>query len=461
MNDSNEVTYDEDRRFIIVNATELQVPLTSATIETILDIIETKQRIVGLEIKRGERVTSGVATVPLLNEILPMLAGLSNFTDLTLGHIRIGGIELSALKSNLENLSSLRNLDLHNNLLGVRGAIILSGLQNLSSLTNLHLNSNYIGEKGATVLSQVFPILSYLQSLDLGYNNIGLEGALAISKSLHMLQQLRSLILQSNNITSLGAEAVTDALSTVPCFRSLDFGYNHIDKEGAYAFAARLKKLVNLESLSLRGNYLNSLGAAAVCRELHECYLARVALMCFKMFQVRNRDWCITPSVIHRVLAIPALVDYIESYLPKGFHIRRLDLRKTSIQSTFDVQRGELALDDCTVLLTQIKTLRYINIERNTIVCVNLKLFLLPHLKSIRLSGNHFIRQPPKELCLEMVNDPDILEYREYAKKEIRHQAAVYGAVTTLNICLSRHSQAATGNLTGTTHVYDGVAVDL
>lgn len=451
----NYITYDEDRKVIIFNAyNELQFPFPSTAVETVLNIISTNRTIVGFEIKKNERITFGVATVPILNEILPIFAGLTKFTDLVLGNIRIGNVELSVVKSSLENLSFLQNLDLQNNLLGPRGAIMISGLQNLSSLTNLHLNSNNIGEEGTTALSLAFPTLSCLQCLDLGYNNIGQEGALAISKSLHMLQQLRTLNLQCNYIASKGAEAITDALSRISCFRTLDFGYNHIDREGAISFAARLKKLTNLESLSLRGNYLNAQGASAVCHELHECYLARISLMSFKMLEIKSRICWISSSAIHKVLAIPALMDYIESYLPRGFQIRRIDLRKNSIESTFNLQVGELALDDCTVILTKVKSLQQINIERNILVCVNLKIFLLPRLESIKLSGNNTIRQPPKELCLKMAHCPDIVEYREYAKVEIRHQAAVYGPITTLNICLSRHSQAATGNLTGTTHVY-------
>ncbi len=117
---------------------------------------------------------------------------------------RAHGINLAALVSDFEPLSSVHTIIITHNNLGPEGIKILAASSSLPKIDYLHLGSNNLGDEGVETLSSC-DLFSEIQTLNLEQNGITERGAKALAES-SALTKLTSLNLVDNRIGDQGAE---------------------------------------------------------------------------------------------------------------------------------------------------------------------------------------------------------------------------------------------------------------
>ena len=131
-------------------------------------------------------------------ETLVLSPFAARLRDLSLSVGSLGGEAAAGVIATAENLSGLRRLDLHSNVLRDKGARALASSPHLNSLVHLDLSDNSIGGPGIRALLDS-PILDRLRSLDLSNNHIGVPNVTALAKT-NRPRLLRSLSLGNANL---------------------------------------------------------------------------------------------------------------------------------------------------------------------------------------------------------------------------------------------------------------------
>ncbi|XP_053688983.1 leucine-rich repeat-containing protein 40-like [Sabethes cyaneus] len=169
---------------------------------------------------------------------------------------RLLGQDMAAIANELTKTRSVRDLDLHGNLLQNFDANILMQLNNLQSL---NLSYNLLEEDVLTNIHN-----SQLKSIDVTYNNLSfvtvppsVEQFLAVRNKLYLItvpsgNRLSKLVLSMNKFENLdnfrSMKLLTDLDLSCNQIRSLDF--------------QTLTTLKSLEYLNLANNYINTISGA-------------------------------------------------------------------------------------------------------------------------------------------------------------------------------------------------------
>ena len=157
--------------------------------------------------------------------------------------------------------STLQELDLRGNLIGVEGATAFAEmLRTNHTLVNLNLGDCNIDSGGACQLASALCTNDTLQELDLEYNKVGVEGAIAFAEMLRTNHTLVHLSLKRCDIDSKGACQLASALCTNDTLQKLYLKGNPIGVEGATAFAEMLLKNKSLKELNLRDDSMGEEG---------------------------------------------------------------------------------------------------------------------------------------------------------------------------------------------------------
>ncbi|XP_034559048.1 NACHT, LRR and PYD domains-containing protein 3-like [Notolabrus celidotus] len=172
----------------------------------------------------------------------------------------------SALKS---NPSHLRELDLRNNELQDSGVKQLCELEEspLYRLETLRLSGCNLSERSCASLASVLsPQSSSLRELDLSNNILQDSGVTLLSVGLRSPHcKLETLSLTGCQITEEGCASLASALSSNPSLRELDLSNNDLQDSGVKLLSAGLRSPhCKLETLSLSGCLITEEGCASL-----------------------------------------------------------------------------------------------------------------------------------------------------------------------------------------------------
>jgi Ran GTPase-activating protein (RanGAP) involved in mRNA processing and transport len=192
----------------------------------------------------------------------------SNLTGFNAKTLMDAWIKKVSTEETVPVYSELKELHLHNNLLGGHGAQYFSEIiKNQSLLEVLNMSSNQI-HGDIRDLAKSLKKTSRLTHLDLSNNeNITAQGIIYLSQALYTLPKLEKLNLNNTDISSVYYLSVV--LKNMSFIKDLDLGNNNIDTQGAIEIANALKGKKHLERLDLSKNNISDGSVDALTQLLH------------------------------------------------------------------------------------------------------------------------------------------------------------------------------------------------
>ena len=198
-----------------------------------------------------EEAAGDIADVLMRNPYLQVL----NLNDNYLG------MRIRTIAKGMQNISTLRQLELRNNNIVKEAASDLAAvLAYNDKLQILNLNGNMLEDAGISKIVKSLQCNSMLIELHLSDNNITQEAADDIATVLSYNSDLEVLNLNRNNLKAAGVTKVAKALRTT-VLRQLEMERNKATKEAADDIAAVLAHSTNLQVLNLNGNMLETAGS--------------------------------------------------------------------------------------------------------------------------------------------------------------------------------------------------------
>ena len=173
--------------------------------------------------------------------------------------LNLGGNNLTAhvaedLATIVKNNSGLEELYLSNNSLKTSTSVILKALKEKSNLTILHLNNTLMTEEVAEDLATVLRNNSSLEQLCIGSNRLGLS-AVMILQALQEHSRLKVLDLDDNNLTAHVAKDLATIVKTNSGLEELYLSNNSL-KTSASVILEALKEESNLRILHLNNTLM-------------------------------------------------------------------------------------------------------------------------------------------------------------------------------------------------------------
>ena len=150
-----------------------------------------------------------------------------SLTRLYLSNNEISKINTDELAKKLINLMKLNDFQLSNTGIGKNITNLINNLP--SSLINLDMSSNNIGIKGAIILANKISALSSLNDLDLSNNNIGTTNISSLINNLPV--SLININLSDNNIGNYNATTLLNKLGSLNFLKDIKLSYNKIDNQ--------------------------------------------------------------------------------------------------------------------------------------------------------------------------------------------------------------------------------------
>ena len=154
----------------------------------------------------------------------------------------------------VKNNSGLQELYLSNNGLKTSAAVILKALKEKSVLKILHLNNNLMTEEVAEDLAVAIRNNSRLEQLCIGYNRLGLSAVL-ILQALQEHSRLKVLNLSDNNLTAHVAKDLATIIKNNSGLEELYLSNNSLKTSAAVILKALKEKSV-LKILHLNSNLM-------------------------------------------------------------------------------------------------------------------------------------------------------------------------------------------------------------
>jgi Ran GTPase-activating protein (RanGAP) involved in mRNA processing and transport len=170
------------------------------------------------------------------------------------------------------NLHLIKELHLDNNVLFC-GFSKLFNILHLSSITYINLSNNQLDDKGAIVLASYLSnsnstsntnifntYLENLEYLDISKNYIGYEGAIAITNALKTHKYLNELNMYDNNIGSVGTNQIGEMLKVNESICSLNINDNNVNMYDCKPFATSVSLNTSLYYLDIGCNNFDEIG---------------------------------------------------------------------------------------------------------------------------------------------------------------------------------------------------------
>lgn len=183
-----------------------------------------------------------------------------NLTYLNLCNNKFHYDEFIIIGKELKELKSLKYIDFSHNHIEIYMDMIIFKkipelflLQNNYNLKELNLNNNRLGPRGAVILSKILPQLPKLKILDISHNSIRSNGATSLAESLGKLTSLTKLDLTQNFIESSGAQKIADVLPCCSSLTCLKLKNNWLGNVNDI-----LQKVLSLEDLDISNNNLGN-----------------------------------------------------------------------------------------------------------------------------------------------------------------------------------------------------------
>ena len=247
------------------------------TIDLLASLLETNHTLVCLKLRNCNIVLDGACQLAStlheldLRDNLIGVEGATAFAEMlrtnhTLVNLNLGDCNIDSdgtcqLASALCTNDTLQKLNLEDNPVGVNGAIAFAEmLKTNHTLVHLSLKRCDIDSDGACQLASALCTNDTLQKLHLRGNPIEVEGSTAFGEMLRTNHTLVDLDLTQCDIDSKGACQLASALCTNDTLQKLYLKGNPIGVEGATAFAEMLLKNKSLKELELRDNSMGEEG---------------------------------------------------------------------------------------------------------------------------------------------------------------------------------------------------------
>ncbi len=150
---------------------------------------------------------------------------LQHCTDIVCLNLSHSLYQVSKIRHGLENITTLKELQLQNNGVNQEDCVYLSTvIGNNYNLRLINLESNEINSSGAFILAEAFKSATNLESLNLSHNPLTSEGVHCILNSLKCTN-LKTLILEQVGLDEIGTTAFVD-FECGKNLKELDLSYN-------------------------------------------------------------------------------------------------------------------------------------------------------------------------------------------------------------------------------------------
>ncbi|CAD8162810.1 unnamed protein product [Paramecium octaurelia] len=180
--------------------------------------------------------------------------------EINLGNNVLGRRGAIILSNQIQKFPNLKSLSLQNNLLADKGvSVLLNCFQKNITLLKLNLSENQITDSCSTVFYQFLLQNNYLEVLILNWNQLGPTAGTMIAKGLQQNRSIKVLDLsynhlgqneRSNFIQSL-CETISHPQITLA---HLDISYNQLSEKQLQMFSVALQKNNTLYGLHIEGN---------------------------------------------------------------------------------------------------------------------------------------------------------------------------------------------------------------
>lgn len=174
--------------------------------------------------------------LPGCQAVARLLERSSCLKVLSLPNCDIGDYEIGILSSSFRSNKAIlpvEALQLSFNKITHKGLEALSNaVWGSTTLKELQIDNNLIGDRGAHQLAAILPALKSLATLDVGFNMIKAAGLNVLMKAVVDTDQIESLSLSGNDIDVPSAKAVAYALAYNQRLRSIYLVHCSINHEG-------------------------------------------------------------------------------------------------------------------------------------------------------------------------------------------------------------------------------------
>ena len=228
----------------------------------------------------------GLAPRPLL-----LIPGGQKSKDVRSLHAKDRGIGprfAEAIAASLDSGYSIRNINLADNRIGLKGCRLLANALGGGNLVSLDLSGNHLGPQSSKPLIHVLRNNPKLSWLNVGANELGNACVREIVQTaVDCALPLVHLNLSKNNVSSVGAVAVGKLLPILKSLQLLDLSWNGINGRGAQTLISSVTKAIQgnrLEEVHLGWN------AAGLCSAIEGLARALQANTSMKLLDLRSNN---------------------------------------------------------------------------------------------------------------------------------------------------------------------------
>ncbi|XP_043937342.1 protein NLRC5-like [Protopterus annectens] len=363
-----------------------------------MTVSEILQSIPALKILRLE--STGITT----EGITHLTAGLEKCTtieEINLSKNEIGVKGAVALaKSRLQEMELKRiNLSNCSSLASRAGTNLIEMLSKCTSLEEINLSSLQLDEAQLAALVSGVHSMPFLKKLVLSNNRMGDKVAQSLGKYLPSLPMLKKLNLSQNGIGVSGGKKLVDGLVHCSHIEELQLSTNSIGDDAVIRMAEALPSMASLKILNLQSNSITSFGALQLIERF---------IMCPQLEEI---------SLSENKIGEECILKLAEG-LPHLKHLRKLHLKLNEISNgasihlaaslgycatTEEVVISWNSIGDATAVklaevLPRMRRLKKLDLEHNKITVVGAKklaesLSKCPVIEVIRLWKNQISRE--------------------------------------------------------------------
>ena len=282
----------------------------------------------------------------------------------------------------LPGLNRLQRVSLKGCCIGPDGmAAIADGLMggSHSSLQSLNLACNALGERSMQLLVELTQACPRLEHLDIDHNPLGREGGVQLAAVLARSTSLRELKASNCSLPDAAAVELGAGLCSAVGLQRLHLRNNSFSDLAAPLLSS-IADIPGLQELSIGGNALGSASISALVCGLAERVGTPLLRLDISNTSVSSATFAGVPRAWGRVLQ----------------HLEQLDLSMNALSGTPDVAAlcEAVGAGECAV---EFLNLAWTGVTGSDLEALPVGLRRFPHLRQLRLSGNHL---PPDAVAL-------------------------------------------------------------
>ena len=189
----------------------------------------------------------------------------------------LGADGAAVILSSLQNMTTLRVLDLSYNNISSRSANGIAAVINSNHfLEQLWLDGNMLMTTGVVIIAKALKKHSNLTLLSLSNNEITEDAAEEISAIVSSKNLLRGLLLSNNQLQSMHLSEITKSHGGIHFLHILELSNNFINTTAADELAVTLSSCVSLKELYLGNNNLGTTGVVKIFQAVKNITILQV-----------------------------------------------------------------------------------------------------------------------------------------------------------------------------------------